>query len=321
MPAVVDALELEPLARGEIHKRWVRMAQDAAGRDINVPVVVARGRRQGPVVGITAAVHGNELNGIPIIHRLMDNVDATDLKGTIVTVPVVNIPGYLREQRDFPDGKDLNRIMPGKANGNTSQSYANRFVERIVHHFDILLDLHTASFGRANSLYVRADMTRTRTAKLARLIDPQIIVHTPAGDGTLRGYAEDRGIPAITVEVGDPHRFQRGLIRSSRLGIQAVLDELGMYDHDEAAITQDAIECSHSYWIYSDVGGVLRVEPEVATQVSKGERLAVVTNLFGEKIAEYRAPEDGVVIGKSTNPVAPSGARVLHLGKVGKTAT
>ncbi len=311
-------LKLSQLARCETHRLWVKLAEDATGRDISAPVIVARGRREGPVFGVTAAVHGNELNGIPIIHRLMANVDPTELKGTIVAVPVVNVPGYLHQQRDFPDGEDLNRIMPGTPNGNVSALYADHFTSRIVRHFDILVDLHTASFGRANSLYVRADMTHAKTSKLARLISPQIIVHSPAGDGTLRGYAEEQGIPAITVEVGDPHRFQRGLIRSSRLGLQAVLDELGMYDHDDDPIAEDSIECSHSYWIYSTEGGVLRVAPDVAAFVHRGDTIATITDLFGEVKSEYAAPEDGIVIGKSTNPVASSGARILHLGVVAK---
>ncbi len=318
MPVTVPSLKLDDLARGEVHKLWVTLAQDAAGRNISVPVIVARGRREGPVFGITAVLHGNELNGIPIIHVLMNNVDPDELKGTIVAIPVANLPGYLHEQREFPDGEDLNRIMPGKPDGNISEIYADHFISRVVHHFDFLVDLHTASFGRANSLYVRADMSRAKTAKIARLISPQIIVHNPGGDGTLRGYAEDSNIPAITVEVGDPHRFQRGLIRSSRLGIQAVLDELGMYDHDDDdPVTEDSVECSHSYWMYTQEGGVLRVSPNVAEPVEKGQRIATVTDLFGQTKAEYHAPESGIVIGKSTNPVASSGARILHLGVIG----
>ena len=321
MSLTVGSLSLEDLPRGEIRNLWVNIAQDAAGRDLNVPVIVARGRREGPVFGITVAVHGNELNGIPTIHLLMANVDPSDLKGTIVAVPVVNLPGYLHDRREFPDGEDLNRIMPGNPYGNVSDIYADHLISRIVRHFDFLVDLHTASFGRANSLYVRADMSRPRTAKIARLISPQIIVHNPGGDGTLRGYAEDSNIPAITVEVGDPQRFQRGLIRSSHLGIQAVLDELGMYDNDHPPIaTDDYVECKRSYWVYSQEGGVLRVVPGVADTVEKGQRIASVTDLFGQTTAEYNAPESGIVIGKSTNPAASSGARILHLGIVGSVS-
>lgn len=314
-PASFESLELDPLARGETHELWIKLVDDAAGRDLAIPVLVARGRREGPVLGVTAAVHGNELNGIPTIHRLFRSVDPDELKGTIVAVPVVNLPGYLEHEREFADGTDLNRLFPGDPNGNISGVYAHRFVTRIVAKLEYLIDLHTASFGRVNSLYVRADMRRKVVAKMARLISPQIIVHNEGTDGTLRAAADDLDIPSITVEVGDPQRFQRGFIRSSRLGIQAVLDHLEMYDHDgEEPEEEDTIECKRSYWIYTDAGGVLTVDCGVAKRVRKGDRIAGITDLFGNTVCTYRAPEDGVIIGKSTNPVAQTGARVVHLG-------
>lgn len=320
MTAVVEALELEPLARGACHRFWVKLAEDASGRSMSVPVMVARGQRPGPVLGVTAAIHGNELNGIPTIHHLFNNIDPAQLKGTIVAVPVINVPGYLAHSRTFVDGVDLNRIMPGRERGNVSEVYAHRFMERIAGMFQYLIDLHTASFGRVNSLYVRADMTKPVTARLARLISPQIIVHNTGRDGTLRSAADDLGIPAITVEVGDPQRFQRGLVRSSRLGIQAVLEYLDMFDHDKEPLAEETIECRRSYWIYTDAGGALHVLPNVTDRIAKGQRIAVLTNMFGDVVREYVAPEDGVVVGKSTNPVAQTGARVLHLGIEGKIA-
>ncbi len=313
MNGAVDDLELEPLARGQVHKLWVRLVEDALGRDMAVPVMVARGRRPGPVLGVTAAVHGNELNGLPTIHRVFRAIECADLKGTIVGVPVVNVPGYLRHEREFADW-DLNRLFPGKPAGNMAEVFAHRFVQRIVRRFEYLLDLHTASFGRVNSLYVRADMSQPATKKLARLVSPQIIVHNEGSDGTLRAAAEDIGIHAITIEIGDPQRFQRGLIRSSRLGIQAVLDYLDMFDHDDDPLEEDTIECTRSYWIYADAGGVLQVLPNITDRVAAGERIAILTDVFGATVREYEAPEAGVVVGKSVNPVAQTGGRILHLG-------
>lgn len=312
---VFEDLDLAPLERGRIHRFWIRMATDASASPISIPVMVARGRRPGPVVGVTAAVHGNELNGIPTIHRLFANLVADDLMGSVVAVPVVNMPGYLLHEREFNDGSDLNRLFPGVANGNTAQVYAHRFVERVVSKLEYLIDLHTASFGRVNSLYVRADMSSPVVAEMARLISPQIIVHNAGTDGTLRAAADDLGIPSITVEVGDPQRFQRGLIRSSRIGIQAVLAHLGMYDPDPSGLMrEETIECARSFWMYTDSGGVLRVLVDVAQRVEKGQLVATISDLFGDLVREYYAADDGVVVGKSSNPVAQTGARILHLG-------
>jgi uncharacterized protein len=323
-PAIVaDYLPIDGLERGRSHRFWITLVADGAGRPLRVPVLVARGTGDGPIVGITAAVHGNELNGIPTIHRLFRDIEPGELSGTVVAVPIVNMPGYLLQQREFNDGSDLNRCMPGREDGTSSEVYAHRFLTRIVRSFDYLIDLHTASFGRVNSLYVRADMTSPVTTTLARLIRPQIIVHNTGADGTLRSAAAELGIHAITVEVGDPQRFQRGLIRTSRLGIQSVLEHLGMQppsapdDEEDDEDDIDTIECSHSYWIYTDSGGVLDSFSPVASRVEAGQRLAVLTDAFGAVLRVYEAPEAGVIVGRSSNPVAQTGSRVVHLGVVG----
>ena len=313
----VERIDLEALEPGAIHLLKCDMVRDGLGQMIRVPVVVARGADPGPVVGLTAAVHGNELNGVRIIHRILPELSPENLAGTIVAVPVVNIPGYLRNQRLFSDHVDLNRVMPGREGGTESEVYAARFIDRIVKRFDYLIDLHTASFGRVNSLYVRADMRKPVTARMAFLQSPQIIVHNEGGDGTLRSAADDLGIPAITVEVGDPQRFQRKLIRSSLLGTLNVLEHLDMIDDTDEEPGADPVLCGRSYWIYTDRGGVLDVIPDVTARVRKGDLIARVTDVFGRPETEYRAPEDGIVVGKSVNPVNQAGSRILQLGILG----
>jgi predicted deacylase len=277
-------------------------------------MMVARGEKEGPILGITAAVHGNELNGIPVIQRLFNEVDASELTGTIVGIPVVNVPAFNRKKRRFNDGVDLNHIMPGKIDGNISQVYAYRFMQRIVKHFDYLLDLHTASSGRINSYYIRADMDKPVVRKMALLQNSDIIVHNPASDGTLRGAADDLNIPAITLEVGNPSTFQKKLIRSGVEGIHNVLCHLSMIDDDIILVEKKTVICQSSKWIYTDVGGLLTIQVELRQMVKKGEKIAEIRNIFGSKIKEYYAPEDGIVIGKSVSPVNQTGGRILHLG-------
>lgn len=320
---ICDRLDLDSLARGQRHRFWITLIEDASSQPLRIPVIVCRGASDGPVFGVTAVVHGNELNGLPTTHRLVRSIDPDELAGTIVVVPVVNLPGYLRNTRGFTDGKDLNRLMPGRENGAPSDVYAHRFIDRIVRRFEYLVDLHTASFGRINSLYVRADMRDPITATMSRLISPQIIVHNEGADGTLRSAADELGVHAITVEVGNPQRFQRGLIRSSRLGIQNLLAHLDMIPQppdEEDPIDDDTVECSRSFWLYADTGGVLQIFVTVAERVKRGERVAILSNLFGDVIREYCAPEDGIIIGANTNPVASTGARIVHLG-IEKPAT
>jgi len=311
---LIEEFNLEDTPKQSIRHYWLKIITDGLGSPISVPVIVARGKEDFPILGLTAAVHGNELNGIPVIQRLFTEIDVAELKGTIIGVPVVNIPSYIRKKRRFNDGVDLNHIMPGEKDGNVSKVYAYRFIQRIVKHFDYLLDLHTASFGRVNSYYIRADMKHPSTRKLALLQNAQIIVNNPPSDGTLRGAAESMDIPAITLEVGNPNTFQKKLIRSGIEGIHNVLSYLEMTTDEIEKPETEAIICKRSYWIYTDKGGLLTVHVNLTDLVKKGDLLASLRDVFGNLTREYHAPEDGVVIGKSIGPVNQSGGRILHLG-------
>lgn len=315
-PLRVSSLDVEALPRGRRSRLLVELTHDALAQPVAAPVIVARGRHDGPVLGITAALHGNELNGIPVVHRLMETLDLRSLRGTVVGVVVANVPGFLRNQRRFPDGTDLNHIMPGRPDGNDPEVYAHRLMERIVRHVDTLIDLHTASFGRVNSLYIRADLTHATTARMAYLLRPQIILHNPPSDGTLRGQAMAQGIPAITVEIGDPHVFQPRHIRPTLAGLRRVLVELGMTPHRAVRAGEAPIVCASSQWLYTDHGGLLRVLPDLGEEVAADTVVARQRNLFGQLVREYHVPHAGVVIGKSVNPVGQTGARILHLGRI-----
>ncbi len=311
---IIQTLKVKEVPKGTISRYWLNLVTDGMGQPVQIPIIVARGYQDGKVLGLTAAVHGNELNGIPVIQRIFGEIDINELKGTIVGVPVVNVPSLHRKRRRFIDGTDLNHIMPGKANGTVSQVYAHRVVNRIINQFDYLIDLHTASFGRINSYYIRADMSDQVVKKMALLQNAQIIVHNPPSDGTLRGTANEMNIPAITLEVGNPNTFQKGLIRDGLTGIHNVLGYLGMIDCEIEEPDEETILCQKSYWIYTDTGGIMTVYPKVTELVKKGQLIATMRNIFGDTVQEYFAPEDGVVIGKSVSPINQTGGRILHLG-------
>ena len=206
------------------------------------------------------------------------------MHGTVVGVPGVNIPALVRRQRRFIDGTDLNHIMPGRADGTVSQVYAYRVVDRIVRYFDYLFDLHTASFGRVNSYYIRADMTNPEVKGMVELQGAQIVVHNPPGDGTLRGAADDLGINAITLEVGNPNVYQANVIRATTLGILRFLAKLNVHRGEVDAPHHNTVLCSRSYWLYADTGGLLSVFPKITERIEKGDDIAVLRNPFGDHI-------------------------------------
>lgn len=311
---LVDRLDLDDLPAGRVLRLHVEIARDGLSQPIALPVMVARGRKPGPVLGLTAAVHGNELNGIPVIRRIFQQIDPENLRGSIVGVLVVNVPGYLAHERVVFGTWDLNHQFPGDPAGNTARLYASRFLERIVSQLDMLIDLHTASVGRVNSLYVRADMTDAPAARMAYLQRPQIILHNPPSDRTLRGAAGGLGVSAITLEIGNPQRFHRDYIKRSLTGVRAVMMDHGMLRKRPVAPGPPPALCERSFWMYTDRGGLLEVLPNITDRVAADDVVARLTNPFGDVLAEYRAPEAGIIIGRSVDPVGPSGARIIHLG-------
>jgi len=303
--------ELEP----GLHKFWCEIISNPLSQPIRIPIMIAKGTHPGKTMGMTAAIHGNEVNGVPILQKLFKNLDPNNVHGAIVGIPVANIPSFERKKRRFVDGRDLNHHFPGKPDGHNSSVYAYHLFQRCIKHFDYLIDLHTASFGRVNTYYIRADLSDPITKRMALLQNAQIIVHNPPNDSTLRGAASHEKIHAITLEVGNPNIFQKGIIRSGLTGIYNVLHEFDLYPDQIDHPKNEAILCKDSYWLYTQEGGVLEVLPELAQHIQKDEVVAIVRDIFGDIVKRYTAPEDGIVIGKSISPVNISGGRILHLGR------
>lgn len=309
-----DDLILDDLEMGEVHRIQVHLSENSLGVPWRIPLIIIRGNKPGPVMGLTAAVHGNELNGISTMFKLIEEIDPKNLAGTLVLAPICNVPGYLMNQRAFSDNVDLNRIMPGKDEGATSNRYAYALTNKIISKFDYLLDMHTASHGRVNSLYIRADLENEETRNLAFLQNPQIVVQKYDETGTLRAWANDQGIPAITIEIGNANAFQHRLIDETLDGLLNTLKFYNMIEGEVTNLLDDAFICDNSYWIYSNKGGIVDVFPNLADKVTKGEVIAKVYDVFGHVHETIKADKSGVVIGKNVRPNCDSGTRILHLG-------
>ena len=309
-----EQLKISSLKKGEVHRFQLHLSDNSMGVPWRLPVIIIRGVTKGPTLGVTAAIHGNGLNGISTIFKLIEDTNPEKLAGNLVLLPICNLPGYLANQRYFNDNTDLNRIMPGKENGTAAQLYAHFLTNKIIRKFDYLLDLHTASHGRVNSLYLRADIENEETRTLAFLQNPQIIVQKYDDPGTLRAWANDQGIPAITIEIGNPNTFQHNLIDETLEGIKNTMRYLKMIDGDVIDHIKDAYICDKSYWIYSKKGGIVDVYPRLADKVKKGDIIAKVYDVFGQVREVIIADQNGVVIGKNVRPNCDAGARILHLG-------
>ena len=296
------------------------MGEDPFNNPIRVPVLVAQGLKEGPVLGLTAALHGNELNGIPIIHEIFNELEVSQLIGTLIAVPGLNPISIFNDQRRFIDQADLNRNFPGKVNGNRSQQMAYQINQKIISLFDFHIDMHTASFGRVNSLYARADMENDTLATLAKLQAPDIILSSKGkpsfgggGSVTMRAAAIAARTYSITVEYGNPQVYQPEMIARGKRGILAVMNWLKMVE-GETIVPEPEVICSKSYWMYTDKGGLLEIPVSLNEKVTKGQLIGILKNPFGDIVKQYFAAQDGIVIGKSSNPVNMSGGRIIHLG-------
>lgn len=312
-------IRVEDCAVGERTDLRIPLYLDALAAPVAAPFVVVRGRLPGPTVGISAAIHGDELNGIKIIHHVLARIDPNVMRGTIICAPVANVPAFQLGQRRFPeDNEDLNHAFPGKSEGTPSQQYAKAFLTTFLTPCDYLIDIHTASEGRINSLYVRADLYSEEARKMAMLMDPEIILHGRSGDRTLRNAARVRNIPAITVEAGNPSVFQGRMASEGEQGIINVLIEFGLTEGRLIRTGMQPVICKSSRWLRTRCGGLLDTDFQLCEEIKKRQLMATVKDPFGYVVESFKAPSDGIVIGMSCSPVAVPGTRYCHLGAIGE---
>ena len=313
--SLTHLLSLQPPSSRTHH--LVPLAEDGLGAPTDVPFILVRGAHPGPVLGISAAVHGDELNGIRIIHEVVDTLDLDSLHGGLVCAPVANVPAFRQGTRRFRDGSDLNHAFPGKKNGRMAEQYALAFSRAFLPGLDALIDVHTASGGRVNSFYARADLLDASVRRVADAVNPDILLHVRGGDGTLRNAARRRGIPAVTVEAGNPRAFQRTMTDDGVRSVRNVMRALGLLGGDIEVDNQTMV-CAKSSWLHTTRGGLLDMRVRLAQRVAADDVLAVIRDPFGEVVDTLVAPHDGVVIGMARDPVAVPGTRYLHLGQLGE---
>jgi len=314
-----EPVPLEDQEPGSRRDFLLPIYQNAIGTAMHCPFIVLRGAMPGPVLGICAVIHGNELNGINIIHRLLAGIEPKQLHGTILCAPVANVPAFEAGQRRFPeDEKDLNTVFPGKRSGTPSQQYARAFKQLFLPKLEYLIDIHTASEGRINSMYVRVDWHSDAAREMAEVLQPEIILHGRSGDGTLRNTARVMKVAAVTMEAGNPGVFQGRMANEGESGVLRVLDALSMLPGElPPRLSREPVVCKSSSWLRTEAGGVLEILFGLTDHVQKGVTLARLNDPFGNVVAAYRAPHDGIVIGMTRSPIAVPGTRYCHLGIVG----
>ncbi|MFN8164386.1 MAG: succinylglutamate desuccinylase/aspartoacylase family protein [Solirubrobacterales bacterium] len=282
---------------------------------ILVPVTIVRGRRRGPTLFVTAAVHGDELNGVAVIRDLLIDHDFSDLAGTLIAVPVVNVPGFLHQTRMLPDRRDLNRSFPGRPEGSLTARLAHLVHRYILRRSDFGIDLHTAGGEHSNYPQVRADLSSPAVAELARAFGCPLIVDGKGPEGSLRRAALDAGVPTIVYEAGSPRVFERPFIDVGVAGVLSVMRHLRMLPgacHEPPV----RIEIAKSSWLRAPEGGMIDLQVALGEPVRRGQLLSIGTNPFGRERSQLRAPTAGIVLGLSRLPLVHPGDAVCHLARL-----
>jgi hypothetical protein len=303
--------------RGETQNIRYGISETYLGDPVRIPVTIVNGERSGPTVFLTAAAHGDELNGIEVVREVAFEWDLSTLAGTLVCMPVLNVPGFLAQQRYLPIyDRDLNRSFPGHDESTSAKRMAYRIFQNFIQPCDFGLDFHTSTRGRTNMLHVRADMSHKGVARLARAFGSNVIIDGEGPEGTLRGEATKAGVPTITVEMGEAHRFQRPLIDDALAGVESVFAEYGLRETSlvrwpgwRTVITDDR----EKTWIRADAGGIVDVHYDVGSLVHAGDRICTITNPFKNDNTVVEAPFTGVLVGILENPVVYPGNPICHL--------
>ena len=282
----------------------------------NLPIRVIRGRKDVPIVFISAAIHGDELNGIEIIRRIRKLNILNKLKGTLILVPIVNVYGIMNLSRYLPDRRDLNRSFPGSIKGSLASRVAKIFFDEIVSRCDLGIDLHTASIHKSNLPQVRTNIDNEYTFKLAKSFEAPVILHSELRDGSLRSVAQDSGIPILLYEAGEALRFDEVCIRIGVKGIINVLREINMLPTVSRKILKTPIITRNSNWIRTNESGMLRTIKALGDLVKKDEIIAFIDEPLGDDSFPIRSPFDGVIIGKSEIPLIQEGDAVFHIAKL-----
>lgn len=284
---------------------------------LHIPLEVVHGRKAGPVMLVCGGIHGDEINGVEIVRRLLRSKAINSLRGTLIAVPVVNVFGFLQQTRYLPDRRDLNRCFPGSEKGSLGGRIAALFREQIVDQATHIIDLHTGAIHRTNLPQIRAQLSAgSETERMAGAFGAPVILNAELREGSLRHYAQNRGIPVLTYEAGEALRFDEWAIAPGVRGVLRVMRRLDMLAGAQRQRSPAPAELANgSSWARAPIDGILRPKVRLGARVAKGEVLGKVADPFGNDEDEVLSMADGIVIGMSRLPLANEGEALYHIAR------
>jgi len=282
--------------------------------DVSLPVQIIRAKKDGPTIFISAAVHGDELNGIEIIRRLINKPSFKVIRGTVIVVPMVNVYGVVNQSRYMPDRRDLNRCFPGSPKGSLAARVAHIFLTQIIRHCDYGIDLHTGAIHRSNLPQIRGDMSDDETRTLAQVFAVPVVLNSNLVDGSLRESAVKNATKVLLYEAGEALRFDEFSIRAGIKGIENVLRHLKMLPKKSAKRKlKEPYIANSSGWLRANASGVVNHLVQLGDQVTRGDTLAEIGSPYGEILGLVCASRSGILIGQQNIPLVQEGEAMFHI--------
>ena len=308
----------EEILAGERRQLALTVAKLYDFTDMKIPVEVVRGTEDGPTLFVSAAIHGDEINGVDIVRRLLKHRALKTIKGTLIAIPIVNVFGFNDKSRYLPDRRDLNRSFPGAEQGSLASQIAYMFRTEIVAQATHGIDLHTGAIHRRNLPQIRADLSHTANLDLAMAFGAPVVLDASPRDGSLREMVDEKKIPMLLYEAGTALRFDH---RAALLGVEGILNvmrAIGMLPPlklKSQGITPYIAKSSQ--WVRAPISGIFVTRKKLGERVIKGDKLGFITNPFGDYEYAILSPIDGVIIGNSILPLANEGDGIYHIASFG----
>ncbi|MBV7268845.1 succinylglutamate desuccinylase/aspartoacylase family protein [Winogradskyella luteola] len=305
----------EKVALGESAKVSFNVAKLHTQNTIDVPVIIERSKKPGPTVLITAGIHGDEINGVEIVRQVIAKGINKPKKGTIICIPVINVFGFIHMDREFPDGRDLNRVFPGGKGGSLASRVAHKLMTEIVPHADLILDFHTGGADRFNAAQIRIVKNEIVLDELAQVFGAPIIYYSKNLNKSFRNSCYKLGIPMLLFEGGKSFNIHSTITNTGVNGTKRVLSHLGMLNSKfkVSKPKKNCIKVVDSKWIRANHSGMFKSNVSVNTQVKKGDVLGHITDPYGSFNHFVKAPNDGCIFNVNESPIIYQGDAIFHI--------
>ncbi len=307
------------IAPGEHKTIDVSLGQLYTHTPVIMPVHVINGKYEGPVMFIAAAIHGDELNGIEIIQRLLRLPSLRRIRGTLLAIPIVNVLSVVHQSRYLPDRRDLNRSFPGSKKGSLAARMASTFMNKVVKHCDFGIDLHTGAIHRSNLPQVRAGLDNEAMLSFATAFNAPVVLNSKPSPSTLRGACAKKNIPVITYETGEALRFDELGIRAGVKGSVNIMRHIGMMAKLKNPKKPDVILAEESTWVRAPESGILRSNLKLGAKITKGQQMGTVSSPYEDVETDVKAKMSGILVGKTNIPLVHGGDALFHIAHIRET--